>query len=89
MLIEFVQNTASMLMYTLYKIPRSMKLPSRPLSILGTTTAVTPLYATMSGNVAIVGTISLCLHLRSKTSSANPSKIDRQADNSPALYSMS
>lgn len=53
----------------------------------GNTIVVRPLYATIIGNVAIVGTMSLCLHFKSNTSSANPNNIAIQVDNKPALYS--
>lgn len=62
--------------------------PKNGLMNFGITTLVTPLYATNRGKVAIVGTISLCLHLRSITSSTNPKSTAMHVASNPALYSI-
>lgn len=69
-------------------MPRSIVPPNKNLKCLGTTTDVSPLYATSRGMVANVGTMSLCLHLRSITSSMNPSSATKHIDSTAALYSI-
>lgn len=74
-------------MYMWYIMPRSTTPPKIDLTNLGRTTLVNPLYATSNGKLAIVGTMSLCLHFKSITSSTKPNNTAMHVASNPALYS--
>ena len=61
-------------------------LPKYYLNIIGTTTLVVPVYATIKGKLAIGGKIILYRQAKSNTSSAKPKKTINDIPNSPDIW---
>ena len=61
-------------------------LPKYYLSIIGTTTLVVPVQATINGKLAMGGKIILYLQAKSNTSSAKPKNTINEIPNSPEIW---